>query len=413
MKTIYIIILVGVILLVALIVVVAVPILTDEPYNTTEMFEENYTVVEPREIRIADWTKENVAVSESFEDIRYDERDLKYDMSLLGCSYTVPFRAVKLTFPEWGKIFTISYQGKMYFAGFDKGFFTRREIKTFNRSSNEGHIYKVIRDEKVNISLRQGDYLPLDLGYNIQVNKIDDNIKSSKKTCSGGYDGGHYDPKDGDSDAGSCTTTTEYFQGASLSLSDLNVVQKWDVKNGSTLIYQKTLSGGETLPMIAVHINSVTNSTVNVDAIFQLSEDYVNVPGGLGAEIAVDIKNNDVQSGMFVVYTGFILNSTLGFEIGRLNQVFLNPSESTTLYYTTNKKKIEDCKIYFRGSSKAYIPQNFTNFRDVNYTKRQTQYRNVTQYVDVTKTRLVEKNVTKFRKKTIYEILHSMLSNEN
>lgn len=411
-KPIYIIILIEIILLATLLVVFAVPIRTNELYNTTEIFEENYTVVEPREVRISDWIKEDVATSEPFDDIRYDERNLRYEASLSDCFNAVPFRRVKLSIPEWGKIFTISYEGKAYFVGFDKGFFTKKEIKTFNKTSNEGHIYKIIRDEKVNISLRQGDYLHLDSGYNIQVNKIDDSIKSPKTTCKG-YGSGHYVPKDEESDIGSCTTTTETFQGASMSLSDFNIVQKWDVRNNSTLIYQKALSGGETLPMIAVHIANVTNSTVNVDAIFQLSKDHVATPGGLGAEVSVYVRNNDVQPGTFVVYAGFVLNSTLGFEIGRLNQVFLNPSESATIYYTTNKKDIEDCKYYFRGSSKAYIPQNFTNFRDVNYTKRQTQYRNVIQYVDVTKTRLVEKDVTKFRKKTIYEMLYSALSNKN
>lgn len=386
----------------------AVPIPTTEQYNITETVEENYTVVEPRDIRIADWIKEDVAVSEQFEDIRYDERNLQYDISILKCSNKAQIREAKLTFPEWGKIFTISYEGNAYFAGFKKGFFTKKDIQTFNRISNEGHIYKIIKNDRVNITLKQGEYLPLDLGYRIQVNKIDDNIKSSKTTCKG-YGSGHYVDEEGDT--GSCTTTTETFQGASLSLSDLNVVQKWDVRNNSTLTYEKTLSGGETLPMIVVHINNVTNTTISVDAIFQLSKDHVSVPGGLGAEITVDIKNTDTQSGTFIVYTGFILNSTLGFEIGRLNQVFLNPSESTTLYYTTNKNKTEDCKYYLRGTSKAYIPQNFTNSRDVNYTKRQTQYRNVTQYVDITKTRLVEKNVTKFRKKTIYDILYSRISN--
>ena len=120
-------------------------------------------------------------------------------------------------------------------------------------------------------------------------------------------------------------------------------------------------------------------------------------------EIAVDIRNIDVQSGMFSVYTGFMLNNTIGLEIGRSNQIFLGPSESTTLFYTTNKK-IEDCKYYIQGTSEISYPENFTNFQDVNYTKRRTQYRNVTQYVDVTKTRTLERNITKFRNRIIYKL---------
>lgn len=403
MKSIYIIVLIGTILF----IVFLLPITISEPYNTIETYEENYTVTEPRDVQVADWAKENIVVSQPFEDTRYNQQDLKYEISSLMCLNYLQYGSINLAIPEWGKISVISYEDNKYFAGYKKGFFTKRkDIYTFDKKSLEGHIYKIIRNENVNITLKQGEYLTLAEGYSVQVNSIGDDLKSSKTTCSGGYSGGHYVPEDGENgDTGTCTTTTEHYQGALLSLSDLNIIEKWNVKNGSTLIYQRTLSGGETLPMIVIHINNVTNSTINVDAIFQISKDHVNTPSGLGAEIAVGITNTDLQSGTFSVYTGFILNSTLGTEIGRLNQVFLNPSESATLFYTTNKDT-EDCRYYVRSISKASIPENFTNFRDVNLTKRNTEYRNVTLYVDVTKKRLAERNVTKHRSKTIYGLFN-------
>lgn len=373
----------------------------NEPYNTTEIYEESYIVTEPREVRVADWIIENVTVNQSFDDRRYIQTDIKHDVSLLKCSHTLSYNKIDLTIPEWGKVNAISYGDGTYFAGYNKGMLSRKGINTFDVNSKEGHIYRIIKNEKVDITLRQGEYLPLALGYNIQVNSVDDNLKSYKGTSCGRGGGSHYyEEMDGDSgsDGGNseCISVVEYYQGTLLSLSDMNVVKTWSVKNGSTLIYESTLSGGETLPMIAVHIKEVTNSTVNIDAIFQLSKDYVAVPGGLGAEIAINIKNTDSQPGTFNVYIGFILNSSLGFEIGRMDQTFLFPSEYVTLYYTTDKE-IEDCRYYSQSISKISVPENFTNFRDVNFTKRRTEYRNVTLYVDVIKTRFVERvkvNVT-------------------
>lgn len=402
MKSVYIIILTGIILF----MVFLLPITISEPYNTTETYTENYTVTEPREVQVADWVEENVVVSQPFEDTRYNQQDLKYGLSLLRCQHDLQYENINLAIPEWGEIIVLPYGDNKYFAGYKKGSFTRNDIYTVNSDSREGHIYDILRNEKVDITLKQGEYIPLALGYRIQVNSIDDNLKSSNTRCSGGYSGGHYVPENGeDPYTGSCTTTTEYYSGALLSLSDLNVIEKWSVRNGSTLTYQKTLSGGESVPMIAVHINNVTDSTINVDAIFQISDDHINIPSGLGEEIAVRITNTNSQSGTFSVYTGFILNSTLGLEIGRLNRAFLNPSESATLFYTTNKET-EDCKYYVQSVSKASIPENFTNFRDVNFTKRNTEYRNVTLYVDVTKERSVERNVTKYRTKIIYGLFN-------
>lgn len=370
------------------------PVTISEPYNTTESYEENYTVVEPREVQVADWLKEDIVVNQSFEDTRYIQKDLSYDFSQGECLIQLRFEDAVLVLPEWGKFFTISYAGNNYFAGFKKGYFFNGDVYTFNVNSNAGHIYRVLKNDKINMTLKQGEYLTLASGYRIQVNSLDNNKKSSTSKCYGGA-------SDYDTEDTRCTTTTEYYSGGTISLSDLNILEKWDIRSGTTVTYKTALAGGDNLPMIVVHVGNVTNNTARFDAIFQLSKDYVVVPGGLGSQIAVNIANTDTQPGVFTVYTGFILNSTLGFEIGKLNQATLNPSESKTLYYTTNKS-IETCKSYIRSTSKAAIPENFTNYKEVNFTKRNTQYRNVTQYVDVTKKRLVEKNVTKFRIKIVY-----------
>lgn len=375
----------------AVLVISFFPVTVMEPYSTTELYEENYTVLEQKEVQVADWVKQDVVVNQPFEDTRYIQKDLNYDFSQGECTTKLKYGEANLAIPDWGKYFTISYAGNGYFAGFKKTYFFYDDRYTFDVDSNVGHIYKVLQNDKINVTLRQGESLSLISGYRIQVNSLDNNKKSSTTKCTGSND----------YDLGQCTTTVSNYIGGTISLSDFNVLQKWDISNGTTVTYTTTLDGGENMPMIVVHIGNITNDTVNFDAILQISKDFVVVPGGLGSQVAANIANNDNQSGVFSVYTGFVLNSTMGFEIGRLNQATLGPSESKTLYYTTNRS-IEGCKSYIRSSSKVAIPENFTNYRDVNYTKMNTQYRNVTQYVDVTKKRIVEKNVTKFRTKTVY-----------
>lgn len=393
-----------IIILVALILftIIFFPITISEPYNTMETYEENYTVIEPKDVQVADWIKENVVVNQSYMDIRYSQRDLKFDASMLKCSNST-YNKIDLAVPDWGKINTINYGSGTYFAGYFKGHLSKKNINSFDIDTRKGHIYKIIRNEKVDITLKQGEYLPL-YGYSIQVNKISDNLKSSRINCDRGSEYGDSDT------GGSCTTTIEYYQGASLSLSDMNIEKTWDVKNGSTLTYEKTLSGGESLTMVAVHIKEVTNSSIVIDGIFQISNDYVNTAGGLGTEVIVNIMNTDSQPGTFDVYTGFILNSSLGFEIGGIHQVFLNSSESMTLFYNTDKN-IENCRYYVQ-TSKTYIPENFTNFRNINFSKRKTEYRNVTLYVDMNKTRIVERNITKYKNKTVYGLFNILRKNK-
>lgn len=397
MKLAHIVLLAGAVIL----TVIFFPITITEPYNTIEIYEEKYIVVEPRVVLVADWVSENVTVDKSFVEKRYSQKDLDHDVSLSKCSDSLSYSKINLAIPEWGKINIINRGNDAYFAGYVKGIFTRKDVNTFDVGAKKGHLYRIIQNEKVNITLKQGEYLPLALGYSIQVNNIN-NVKSFKRTCSN--TGGHYVPENGDdidSWTGGCTTTTEYHNGALMTLQDVSIVKQWDVRNGSTLIYEKSLSGGETVPMIAVHVKEITNLTVSVDAIFQISKDYVSIPEGLGAEIVVNIKNTDSQPGTFNVYTGFIINNSLGFEIGKSNTVFLNPSESRSVVYTTDKDT-EGCRYYSQGASKKSVSENFTGIREVNSTKRRTEYRNVTLYVDVIKTRFLERNVTKFRNRTVY-----------
>ncbi len=351
------------------------PVTISEPYEFTEQFIENYTVVEPREVQVSDWIKQNITVNQSFMDTRYRYEDLIHEASMVSCINHISFKEGDLTYPSWGKINLMPYGNEVYFAGYRKGGIIKKDTNTFNLTSRKGHVYKILRNERINAVLGEGQYLGL-TGYNVQVNKIG-RMKSS-------------------------STTSEY-SGALLSLSDVNIIKSLDARNGSTLIYEKTLSGGETIPALLLHVKEVNNTNVVIDAVFQISSDYANL-GDIGnAEIDIYMKNLDLLAGTFEVYQGFILNSSLGFESGKLEQIFLNPGESRMIVYTTSSD-IESCRYYSRSVTKIPIIENFTSYRDVEAYKKQTVFRNVTLYVDVVKNKTSERNVIQYRNKTIFSV---------
>ncbi len=380
-------------LLVFTVSVLFYPVILREPYEVKEQFIENYTVVEPREVRVSDWIRQNITVNQSFMDTRYRYEDLIHEVSMISCIDHISFMQEDLSDPSWGRINLMPYGNEVYFAGYRKGSIVKKDTNTFNLTSRTGHVYKILRNERINAVLGEGEYLGL-TGYDVQVNKIG-GLKSSSTIC----ESGHYIPDD--EEGSRCTTTISEYSGALLSLSDLNIVKSFDARNGSTLIYEKTLSGGETIPALLLHVKEVNDTNVVIDAVFQISSDYADLGEFGNAEIDISIKNLDLFAGTFELYQGFILNSSLGIESGKMEQVFLNPDESRMIVYTISSD-IESCRYFSRSITKKPILEKFANYHDVEAYKKHTIYRNVTLYVDVVKNRTSERNVIQYRNKTVF-----------
>lgn len=55
-----------------------IPVDVAIPYQRLEQYEEEYKIVEPRVVQIADYVITNVTINESFTDVRNIPEELKY-----------------------------------------------------------------------------------------------------------------------------------------------------------------------------------------------------------------------------------------------------------------------------------------------------------------------------------------------
>jgi hypothetical protein len=389
------------------------PVSVTEPYYVTEQRYENYTVTEPKVVTVADLNKEDLNVSRNFSGTRLRYDDIAHESHITTCG-NISYSNRVLAYAGWGKIFLLPYDGETYFAGykgFTPSFYVRNtdyvlgtDTYTYTLSSRTGNVYTILRDELINVSLREGENYGFQ-GYNLQVNNIGKQ-KTTTTSCEANYGGITYE------DNQICYSNTNEFHGAKVTLSIPGKSQTWDVVNGTNMFYNaEPLKGGESVPSILIHVKEVTNETVTLGAIFQISREPAQL-GEIGAEVSVTITNTDSTPGTFEVYQGFILNSTTNFEIGKLSRVFLQPGESRSLTYTTSKNT-ESCRSYSRSISKDAIPEKFTEVHNVSAYKVKTQFRNVTLYVNVINTKLVEVNVTKYRNRTIPFIFKTLVASSN
>jgi hypothetical protein len=386
------------------------PVSVSEPYTVTQQHYENYTVTEPKEVTVADLSKQDINVTRNVSGTVLKYVNMNYVSGITSCG-NISYAEKALSHTAWGSIFTLPYNNESYFAGYkgrsaaftsyyetytpNQNYVLDYDTYTYNLGTRTGNLYKIIRDDIINVSLHEGEIYSSQ-GYNLQVNKIGQ-VASTTTSCPPYYANPEYNPDNPESN--SCITNTTNIQGATVTLSTPGVSQTWDVQNDTNLVYTGGLKGGENVPSILMHVKTVNNTSVTLDAIFQISTDPVPT-GDIGAMVSVLITNKDTVPGTFQVYQGFILNATTHFEVGKLSTVYLQPHESRSLAYTTSQT-IQNCRSYSQSISKSAIPENITEIQNVGGYIVRTTYRNVTQYVDVTKTKLVEVNVTKYRNRTI------------
>ena len=372
-----------------------VPVSITVPYERLEQYDEEYVVIEPRDIQIADYDMLNFTANESFEDTKYVSENLKYTVNVL-CKKDISYITQKFVYKDWEKYLLITYGSDQYFAGYKKGPIVSSDTHTFDVKSKSGYVYNVIIDDNKERVLKEGDYLTLENGYDIQINDIMHNVKKSKIVS---RNTGHYEEEENDNDY-KLTYSTRDITYTNKTLMSLrygnNIVDRIEVGIG-TYIYTEELDGGERMPMIIVHISNISDDNVTVDAVFQISKRYAQI-SELGAEITVTIKNIDTHTGMFKLWQGFDTENNT--KIGRFSDAYIWPSKSASFTYTTSKDVV-DCEYYLYDYPTKAIENEFTNYKDVMRHTKGTKYRNVTLYVDIIKTRTVEGYVSGYEEKRV------------
>ena len=175
---------------------------------------------------------------ESDSDRSIDEGDLEYE--------TTPI-TTEFEYDDWGDYQVIGFMAEKYFAGY----LDTTEFADENSIMSDGILSKVLIDENDKKSVYAGSSLTLEDGYVLNLVEVDTDGDNVYVTLS----------KDG------------------------SQIDETIVKDNGTYVYETELGDtGDDIPVIAVHFGNIFQgneaSAVFVDAIFQISDDYITIDSG-------------------------------------------------------------------------------------------------------------------------------------
>ncbi len=149
-------------------------------------------------------------------------------------------------YSNWGKYQVIGFMAEKYFAGY----LDSTQFADETSVMSDGILAKVLLDESDKKSLYAGSSLTLEQGYALNIVEVDVNGNNVYVTLS----------KDG------------------------SQVDETIVRDNGTYVYEAELGDSNDVPIIAVHFGNVflgtEASAVFIDAIFQISDEYISVDSG-------------------------------------------------------------------------------------------------------------------------------------
>jgi S-layer protein (TIGR01567 family) len=175
---------------------------------------------------------------ESDSDRSIDDGDLEYE--------TTPI-TTEFEYGDWGDYQVIGFMAEKYFAGY----LDTTEFADENSIISDGILSKVLIDENDKKSLYAGSSLTLEDGYALNIVEVDVNGNNVYVTLS----------KDG------------------------SQIDETIVKDNGTYVYETELGDtGDDIPIIAAHFGNIFQgneaSAVFIDAIFQISDEYITIDSG-------------------------------------------------------------------------------------------------------------------------------------
>jgi len=147
---------------------------------------------------------------------------------------------------RWGTYYVIGYMADRYFAGYNDTDFATSDDNLLS----EEKLSRVLTDNDKKIRLNSGSALELEDGYEFKITEFS---------------------LDGE------TIMVGLFK-------DGDEVSETIVEEKDTYIYEKDLGKAEDMPIIAIYIDNVfigqESSSVNIEGIFQISDEYIDVEEG-------------------------------------------------------------------------------------------------------------------------------------
>ena len=221
----------------------------------TGSYEIRGTMVDPDEVDRFTWTPYNFegfyydidddvgteTLTARFSGAKIDDGDLEYE--------TVP-DSVEFEYSRWGRYDVIGFLAEKYFAGYNDD----TEFTDDFSVISEEELRKVLVDDDESYTVRSGATFPLEEGYELRIKEVD--LDGNKVFLSITKDGDEVGNK---------------------------VVEPGRSVKDSTFVYEEEI-GGEDVPIIAAHIQSVfrgrEEDLATVEGIFQISDDPADVKEG-------------------------------------------------------------------------------------------------------------------------------------
>ncbi|HIH86345.1 MAG TPA: hypothetical protein HA304_00365, partial [Methanosarcinales archaeon] len=173
-------------------------------------------------------------------------KDIKRSLDEGDIEYITKPIPVDFENSRWGTYYVIGFMADRHFAGYNDTDFASSDDNLLS----EEKLSKVLTDNDKKVRLNSGSVLELEEGYEFKITEF----SSDGETIMVGIF------KDGEK------------------------VDETVVNEGNTFVYEKDLGGAKDMPIIAIYIDTVfigqETSSVNIEGIFQISDEYIDVERG-------------------------------------------------------------------------------------------------------------------------------------
>lgn len=248
--------------------------------------------------------------------------------------YETMIREVRFDCSKWGQYGVIGFMAEKYFAGYNADTDNDITDDSISLVSNK-MLSKVLIDEDRDYALPTGASVQLEEGYKLKIRQLDVN--------------------------GGMTRLELFRNGYGV---DSKIIDAPD-----TYVYRKDLATVDDVPIIAIHVDNVfagsNTDMVEIDGIFQISEDYVHVKVG---DVHDEMELTSASSSRITMKNHDNITLGEGNIIDLMGNLMFLVADSSTLRFALYEGVTEPGTYEIRGTvyntteAPTWTPVNFEGF---------------------------------------------------
>ncbi|MCL2549357.1 MAG: hypothetical protein FWE78_00130 [Methanimicrococcus sp.] len=184
-----------------------------------------------------------------------------------NAEYFTEVKTIRFAYAEWGSYNIIGWQGEPYFAGYTRSASGNNSTTQFINSNistlSDEKIFKVLIDSDDERKFNSGDTYSLENGYRLRISNINESYKEFRIVLE----------RNG------------------------SEVKNETVSSNDTFVYERSLEGVGTIPVVVIHVKNVESGKAVINGIFQISESSTDVSKDkkIGAMQITEVNNTSIQ----------------------------------------------------------------------------------------------------------------------